>query len=326
MGENTYSVYMHRNKKNSKVYIGITCRDVKVRWGNNGNGYKPYYGHINYFWNSIEKNGWDGFYHYVIQSNMSKEDAENMEIRLIKYYDSTNPSKGYNIQNGGSSHGCHNEATKIYISEVQKKTVYQYDRFTGRFLNKYECTLDAENKLNIPNTNISSVCLRKMKTAHNYIFRYASDGYKYGEDLNYDEVIYTNTNNCSRKVLQYDFNGDLIGMYDSISQATKITNTSKSSISGCLSHKNKTGGNFIWRYYEDIPLDEINHIEVCFNIYDSIKGKSKNVLLFTQDGQQIKKFKTSSDAASYIGVTPGAITYAFKKSNGKIKNYVLKYA
>ena len=35
-----YSVYMHRNKINQKVYIGLTKQIPQNRWRANGEGYK----------------------------------------------------------------------------------------------------------------------------------------------------------------------------------------------------------------------------------------------------------------------------------------------
>jgi predicted GIY-YIG superfamily endonuclease len=39
INEKLWCVYMHKNKTNGKVYIGITSRDVKDRWGLDGSGY-----------------------------------------------------------------------------------------------------------------------------------------------------------------------------------------------------------------------------------------------------------------------------------------------
>ena len=42
--QKSFFVYKHTNKINGKVYVGITSRkDVKIRWGTNGIGYKNNY-------------------------------------------------------------------------------------------------------------------------------------------------------------------------------------------------------------------------------------------------------------------------------------------
>ena len=38
MEDRIYKVYMHINMKNRKIYIGITKRSLKKRFGYNGNG------------------------------------------------------------------------------------------------------------------------------------------------------------------------------------------------------------------------------------------------------------------------------------------------
>lgn len=93
---NTYSVYIHQNKQNSKVYIGLTSLEPKKRW-QLGKGYKDQ----PYFYRAILKYGWDGFEHLIIKSHLSKEEASNLEKDLIIQYDSTNSEKGYNLREGG---------------------------------------------------------------------------------------------------------------------------------------------------------------------------------------------------------------------------------
>ena len=39
MPSKLYCLYMHRNKINNKVYIGITSQTPSQRWGANGVGY-----------------------------------------------------------------------------------------------------------------------------------------------------------------------------------------------------------------------------------------------------------------------------------------------
>ena len=107
MQENNYTVYMHKNKINGKVYIGITKQKPKYRW-RKGKGYKK-----SIFRNAIDKYGWDNFEHIILFEHLNKEDACNKEIELIKKYNSNNKNFGYNISTGGDSGsiGTHRKMT-----------------------------------------------------------------------------------------------------------------------------------------------------------------------------------------------------------------------
>lgn len=109
-----YIVYKHTNKTNGKVYIGITCQKSEKRWMN-GYGYRR----NDHFFKSILKYGWDNFEHEILYENLEKMQAELLEISLIRFYDSTNPDKGYNIRVGGSASDCSDE-TRKKISESNK--------------------------------------------------------------------------------------------------------------------------------------------------------------------------------------------------------------
>ena len=92
----TYTVYMHKNKINNKVYIGITKRKPNQRWGN-GSGYKR----NSYFYNAIKKYGWDNFEHYILFENLPPDDAYKKEQELIALYKSNHKEYGYNRSIGG---------------------------------------------------------------------------------------------------------------------------------------------------------------------------------------------------------------------------------
>jgi group I intron endonuclease len=93
--ENCYTVYAHTNKLNGKKYIGITYRNVQDRW-RNGKGYKT-----GSFRNSINKYGWDGFNHEILETNLSEEQAKDREIFYIAKYKTRSRKFGYNIHVGG---------------------------------------------------------------------------------------------------------------------------------------------------------------------------------------------------------------------------------
>ena len=110
---NNYTVYMH-TCPNGKKYIGITQRNPEQRWAR-GSGYYS----NKHFYNAIKKYGWDNIEHIILFENLTKEEAESKEIKLIKKYKSNFNEFGYNIENGGSSIGKHSEETKKKISEKQ---------------------------------------------------------------------------------------------------------------------------------------------------------------------------------------------------------------
>lgn len=115
-GENNYSVYMHKNKINGKVYIGITSLKTWRRW-DCGRGYKNQI----LFYRAIEKYNWNNFEHIILYEKLTKEEAEQKEIELIAYYKSNNKKYGYNIANGGNCVGSASEETRKKMSERMKK-------------------------------------------------------------------------------------------------------------------------------------------------------------------------------------------------------------
>ena len=99
MREN-YSVYIHENISNGKVYIGITSQKPENRW-RNGKGYMNGYAKKTPFMNAILKYGWDGFEHHVVLCGITQERANEIEQNLIRVFDATNRAKGYNLTLGG---------------------------------------------------------------------------------------------------------------------------------------------------------------------------------------------------------------------------------
>ena len=95
-----YYVYMHVNKINQKKYIGVTKQDKpEYRWGINGVNYQE----SPHFYAAIQKYGWDNFDHIVLAEGLSKEEACQMEIKLIAQYNTQDKEYGYNILAGGTA-------------------------------------------------------------------------------------------------------------------------------------------------------------------------------------------------------------------------------
>ncbi len=113
--ENNYTVYIHIFPNNKK-YVGITLQKPKQRW-RKGNRYNDY------MKKAIAKYGWENIEHEILYENLTKEEAEQKEIDLIKEYKTNNRKYGYNIANGGFHQGNVSEETKEKISKSNKGKV-----------------------------------------------------------------------------------------------------------------------------------------------------------------------------------------------------------
>ena len=109
-----YKVYMH-TAPNNKRYVGITSTETLVRWGYNGEGYR-----LQMFYRAIKKYGWKNIKHEILFCNLTKKQAEALEVEIIKYYKSNDKKYGYNIEGGGNSCGKISEETKKKISKSVK--------------------------------------------------------------------------------------------------------------------------------------------------------------------------------------------------------------
>ena len=80
-----YTIYAHVNKQNGKMYIGQTkAEDLTRRW-TGGNGYKG----CNYFYAAIQKYGWNGFDHVILQTGLTADEANVYEQAYISFFETT---------------------------------------------------------------------------------------------------------------------------------------------------------------------------------------------------------------------------------------------
>ena len=200
-----YCVYIHTNKANGRKYVGQTCQDYKQRW-RNGRGYKPKNG-SSHFYSAIVKYGWDNFEHEIIATNLTQEEADNLEIALIEKFDTMNPLKGYNADSGGRSKQPSKETRKKMkeshlgkpvhantpenIAKRAEKTkgkkrpevtgtnsgralkVEQYD-LNGNFIRIWDYIKQASTELHIDSSSITKCCKGKLNKVGGFVWRYAA--------------------------------------------------------------------------------------------------------------------------------------------------------
>ena len=112
-----YVVYCHTNKANGKKYFGITGMKPERRWSN-GEGYKT----SRHFYFAIQKYGWDGFDHEIVEGGLTKEQAAEMEQGLIEKHKTNQEEFGYNMSAGGESGAYGVKQSAETIEKRCKKT------------------------------------------------------------------------------------------------------------------------------------------------------------------------------------------------------------
>lgn len=275
-----FIIYMYKNRKNNKVYIGQTTRSKKQREGKDGCLYK----HSPYFYSAIKKYGIDNFDYYILKENLTFDEANFYEKYYISLYNSTNSEHGYNLTYGGQKFKLV-EKTKKKISigvrnsskfaknnrDAHKKSIISIDLSTKEY-EYFDAIKDAEIKYGYLHSNIGNCCKIKSRSYKNKIWRYYNDitlpinvdflideYYKYREksqDIRKENISSSQKVRLSKiaqkynskPVLQYSLDNNLIAEFRSIKDAEDKTNIQASSISAVCSNKRKTAGGYVWKY------------------------------------------------------------------------------
>jgi len=218
MSNQKWSAYKHTNKINGKCYIGITSKTVEQRW-ENGLGYKK----CPHFYNAIKKYGWDSFTHEVLYNDLTKEEANSTEIRLIHYYKSNDPKFGYNVSSGGAG------STGVKASERTKKIMSANN--SGENNPMYGKHHSEKTKEKMHSFKIG----KPLSEEHKRKLSEAKNGHNCGEKC----------------VLCIEL--DLV--FHSVRSAANTFGISETHISACCKGKRNLCGGYHWNYYNDSTLD-----------------------------------------------------------------------
>lgn len=219
-----YCVYRHI-APNGKMYVGLTCQNPKVRWAN-GYGYKQH----PFFYNAINKYGWDNFKHEILLDNLTQQEAELAERLFIGYWNLTNKTYGYNISNGGTSTGKHTEETKHKIS----KSLHNNAPWLGKHI-----PIEIRNKISFKNRGRKQTKETKDKISK------ANKGRKMSIEHRNKHML------CSHKksVVQIDVqNNRIINQFVSCREASRATGINSANISRCCRNSSYTAGGYKWAY------------------------------------------------------------------------------
>lgn len=246
--ERKWCVYMHVNKTNNKIYVGITSRAPEKRWGKNGSGYSKEDQFV--FYRAIKKYGWDGFEHIIFAESLTADEAKHMEKLLIAFYKTNccryrNPEYGYNMTDGGD--GCfghimseeakqkiREKATGRVWSEEQKENLREkYKHIKNPFLGK---THSDETK-----RVIGDKAKERLSDKTNHPM--------YGKTQSKESNLKNMMSQKNRSpVIQMDLQGNVIAEFGSILDAHRCVGICRSDISLCCHKKKESAGGFLWSF------------------------------------------------------------------------------
>lgn len=140
---------------------------------------------------------------------------------------------GYKINNKYFSYELMSTFDKARKQSLKNTKVYQYS-LSGEFIAEYDSCADAERAIN--KTRGLSGAIKRGITFGNYQWTLEK----------FDKIKPIKVKGQARKVGQYDLNGNLIHIYNTVTECTK-------DFSGCkhvLQGRNKTSGGYIFKYIE----------------------------------------------------------------------------
>ena len=237
---NTYTIYMHKNKINNKCYIGVTKRDPKLRW-QNGTAYR----NNKHFDSAIKKYGWDNFEHIILDEKLSEQEASQKEKYYIQLYNTFDRRYGYNKTLGGEG------ILGYKFSEKQKEIMRQnnlgeknpcYGRrgnlhpmygLRGELNPNYGRKASEETCKNISNGKKGL----KLSEEHK---QHLKQSIKHGAD-----------SVCARKFIMKSLDGEILEYFNCGQEIVKKYGFDLSNIVSCCRHKQKTSYGYLWEYNDE---------------------------------------------------------------------------
>lgn len=213
--ENRYLVYM-LIFPNGKIYIGMTSKTVRARYYLRDT-------HNDALREVKRQYGFEEIKYNVLCDNLSRNAASDLEKEMIKEFDSTNPSVGYNISPGGVATFQGMKHTKQAKEKIRAANI-------GKVVSE-ETRIKASASHKGKNVGKNNYNYRRPKTPEEIQKQYDSHRHE------------------MKPIVMCDEFGNMIASYDSIHQASKDTGQARSSIK-FSADTGKPTKNTIWKYQE----------------------------------------------------------------------------
>lgn len=114
---------------------------------------------------------------------------------------------------------------------------------------------------------------------------------------NIDHAIRTGLINLTKKVYQYDLNGNFIKEFESITQAEKETSVFGVNIIACCRDKVRQAGGYQWRYFKQDKIAKARNKKVA----EDLKTRYCKTVIAIQNNIAVHRFNSVLEASVFIG-------------------------
>lgn len=247
-------IYCIQHIESGKRYIGQSKNLYKRI-----NAHIKHNGSLHYLYNAINRYGIDAFNICLLERIYDENLFDEREQHWIDRYNSSNSNYGYNLRKIASS----NRGCKLVISEEgakkldevrrrnnlnRQRKICQLDKDTDAVIKIWNNLVEVSMALHIPKSGIHACCNGKLKTYHEYKWKY------FDESTN---ELKNRTNFVDRRIYQIDRNtNEIIKEWSCQAEAVVNTGIDSGSISSCCKNKRKTAGNYKWKYADEERLNK----------------------------------------------------------------------
>ena len=276
-------IYVITNNINNKKYIGKSCnlnRRLRHHQVDTFNPNSMEYNTVIH--KAIRKYGVSNF-SFEILEECKEEDLDSREIYWIKKYKTY--GKGYNMTYGGEGK-----------SKIDKSEVFN---------------------LWAKGLSVSAIA-KQMGHSKSSIIRILENDSTYSREESVKRGYLTSSIVNGDRISQYSLNGEIISTYDSIAEASRITDVPRHIIYTSLKDHKVNPNGFIWEYEDK---------EFNLGIYTMIKTNIKNpVEQLDLEGNHISYYNSTLEAARAMNTKyVQAIKVACKDSTKTAYGYKWRY-
>jgi group I intron endonuclease len=264
-------IYMIKNKKNGKIYIGQTTRPIHKRLGEHKKGKIG----CRAIYNAIKKYGWENFEKDWYEC--PDEDLNFDEDLLVSEMRTLSPD-GYNLMEGGGNIGKRSEETKQKMSEAKQgeKCVWYGEKHTEETKQKQREAQLGEKNHNFGKTPSEETRKKQSETQLGKVV--SEETRQKISDANRGKIVSEDTKQKqreaqlgktrskesrqkqseatkgdkhynSKRVYQYTLDGTFIGSFGSTEEAARhLEKIDGTAIRACARGECKTAYKFKWSY------------------------------------------------------------------------------